>query len=113
MGLAGDSVERKWNSADMITMLVDGPLKQTAAVRKHTTFFTFCEVQSLPIRNGFSCVTPQGRLENAELMIIDGYSHISYGQKFYCFLKLILIVMRVDPQFLDIARSVSGIFQTH
>jgi hypothetical protein len=98
---------------DVVAVLLDRPLKQTSTGRKGTTRLTLREVESLPIRDGLACIAPQGRLENAKLMVVNGNVHISDGEIFYRLFKFVLIIIWVDPQFPDIARGVAGILQTH
>jgi len=94
-------------------MLLNGPLKETTAVRTFSTPLARFEVESLPIGNGLARIAPQGRFEYAQLMIVDGNSHIPHGKKFNCFLKAVLIVKRVDPQLLNVAGRISSVFETH
>jgi hypothetical protein len=97
----------------VIAVLLDSPLKQTAAGRKRTTRFAFWKIESFPIRNGFPCIAPQGRPENAKLMVVDGHRHIPDGEIRYSLFKFVLIIVGVNPQRLNVPGSIAGILQTH
>src|ERR1035438_6875588 len=46
-------------------------------------------------------------------MVVDRYRHVSDGKILYGLFQHVLIVVWINPQFPDIARSVSGVFETH
>lgn len=87
--------------------------KTPPAMLHRAASLTLVCVSVLPIRNRLSRKFPQRRPQHAQLMVVNRDLHPSGGKEFDSSFELVLIVMRVDPERVHIARSVTYVFETH
>ena len=98
---------------DVTTVLFDRPLEKAAALSQGTAFLALGQVQILPIGDGLLGKWPKGWPQDTELMVVYRYGHAPYREKGNCAIELVLIIEGVNPEFVNIPRCVSNIFEPH